>query len=160
MKQSLKTWLAFWITSWIITTLGLMIWLSVGTNLKIAVIGGILTIAIADAFSDALWIHISQESDHKNNARDVWESTIATFVAKFLVAITFIIPVLAFSSLVTATIVSAVWGLLLLWRLSRYIARSQKEKPFHVIREHVGIAIVVIVITYFVGVFISNTFGG
>jgi len=86
-----------------------MVGLSFGTNLKIAVIGGILTIAIADAFSDALGIHISQESDKKNKAREIRESTIATFVAKFLVAMTFVIPVLVFSNLVTATIVSAIW---------------------------------------------------
>jgi len=82
--------------------------------MKIAVIGGILTIAIADACSDALGIHISQESDNKNKTKSIWEATIATFVAKFLVAITFIVPVIVFSSLLTATIVSVIRGLFLL----------------------------------------------
>lgn len=160
MKQSLKTWLAFWITSWIITTLGLMVWLSFWTHLKIAVIGGILTIAIADACSDALWIHISQESDKKNRPREIRESTIATFVAKFFVALSFAIPVLVLKDLFTATIISVIWWLFLLGFLSRRIAKNQKANPWHVIREHVGIAVVVIIITYFVWIFISNTFGG
>lgn len=159
MKQSLKTWLAFWITSWIITTLGLMVWLSFGTHLKIAVIGWILTIAIADAFSDALGVHISEESDKKNKQKEVRESTFATFVAKFFVAMTFTIPVLTFDSLLTATIVSAIWGLLLLSLLSWYLAKRQDKSVLHGIFEHVGIAVIVIVITYFVGIFISNTFG-
>lgn len=158
MKQSLKTWLAFGITSWIITTLGLMVWLSFWTNLKIAVIGGILTIAVADAFSDALGIHVSQESDKKNKKKEIWESTASTFVAKFLVAITFIVPVLIFSSLLTATIVSSIWWLGLLSMLSRYIAEKQKENPLHVIWEHISIAMLVIVITYFVGIFVANQF--
>ncbi len=160
MKQSFKTWLAFWTTSWIITTLGLMVWLSFGTHMKIAVIGGILTIAIADAFSDALWVHISEESDKKNKTKEIRESTFATFIAKFLVALTFAIPVLIFESLVTSTIVSAVWGLLLLSILSWYIAKRQKENIWYGIFEHVWIAGIVIIVTYFVGIFISNTFGG
>ena len=160
MKQSLKTWLAFWTTSWIITMLGLMVWLSFGTHLKIAVIGGILTIAIADAFSDALGVHISEESDKKNKTKEIRESTFATFIAKFLVAMTFAIPVLMFESLLTATIVSAIRGLLLLSILSWYIAKRQKKSPLHGIFEHVGIAVIVIIVTYFVGIFISDTFGG
>ena len=79
---------------------------------------GILTIAIADAFSDALGVHISEESDKKNKTKEIRESTFATFIAKFLVAMTFAIPVLMFESLLTATIVSAIRGLLLLSILS------------------------------------------
>ena len=159
MKQSFKTWLAFWTTSWIITTLGLMIWLSFWTHMKIAVIGGILTITIADAFSDALGVYIFKESDRNNKVKEIRKSTFATFVAKFLVAMTFAIPVLMFESLLTATIVSAIWWLLLLSILSWYIAKRQKKNPLRSIVEHVWIAIIVIIVTYFVGVFISNTFG-
>ena len=77
--------------------------------MKIAVIGGILTITIADAFSDALGVYIFKESDRNNKVKEIRKSTFATFVAKFLVAMTFAIPVLMFESLLTATIVSAIW---------------------------------------------------
>ena len=40
-----------------------MIGLYSGTNPRGVVIGGILTIAIADSLSDALGIHISEEAD-------------------------------------------------------------------------------------------------
>ena len=60
MEHSLKVGFSFGITSGIITTLGLMVGLNSSTNSKVAVIGGILIIAIADAFSDALGIHISR----------------------------------------------------------------------------------------------------
>ena len=56
MKESLKTGITFGLTSGVITTLGLMVGLHSGTGSRIAVIGGILTIAVADAFSDALGI--------------------------------------------------------------------------------------------------------
>ena len=54
MKDSLRTGISFGLTSAVITTLGLMVGLHSGTGSKLVVLGGILTIAIADAFSDAL----------------------------------------------------------------------------------------------------------
>jgi len=55
--------MSFGLTSGIITTLGLIVGLHSGTHSKLAVIGGILTIAMADALSDALGIHVSEESE-------------------------------------------------------------------------------------------------
>ena len=65
MIESIKTGITFGITSGAITTLGLMIGLYSGTNSRGVVIGGILTIAIADSLSDALGIHISEEAHHR-----------------------------------------------------------------------------------------------
>ncbi len=59
LKHSLKIGFSFGLASGIITTLGLIVGLHSGTHSKKVVIGGILTIAIADAFSDALGIHLS-----------------------------------------------------------------------------------------------------
>jgi VIT1/CCC1 family predicted Fe2+/Mn2+ transporter len=84
MKHSLKTGFSFGLTSGIITTLGLMVGLHSGTHSKLVVVGGILTIAIADAFSDALGIHISEESENKHTKKEIWESTISTFLSKFV----------------------------------------------------------------------------
>ncbi|MCK4576598.1 hypothetical protein KAU34_09345 [candidate division WOR-3 bacterium] len=148
---------SFGITSGIITTLGLIVGLHSGTHSKIAVIGGILTIAIADAFSDALGIHISEESENRHTAKEIWLSTISTLLSKFIFAMTFIIPVLLFN-LTTAIIVSIVWGLLILGLFSFYLAREQKTKAWKVIVEHELIAIVVIVLTHFVGYWISSLF--
>lgn len=150
--------ISFGLTSGIITTLGMIVGLNSGTHSRLAVIGGVLVIAIADAFSDALGIHISEESSNLHTEREVWESTIATFMAKFIFALTFVVPVLIFN-LTTATIVSIVWGLFLLGAISYRIARSQKKSPWHVIGEHWGIMIVVIIITHYVGHGISAIFG-
>jgi len=157
MRHSLKTGLSFGLTSGIITTLGLMVGLHSGTHSKLVVIGGILTIAIADAFSDALGIHVSEESENRHTTKEIWESTICTFVAKFIFAITFIVPVLLFP-LATAIMVSVVWGLSMLAIFSFYIAKDQREKPWKVIGEHLLIAMVVIIITHYVGEWIGSTF--
>lgn len=109
MKHSIKTGFSFGLTSAIITTIGLMVGLHSGTGSRLVVIGGILIIAIADAFSDAVGIHISEESENKHITREIWESTISTFISKFVFALTFIIPILLFK-LSTAIIISVIWG--------------------------------------------------
>jgi len=158
MRHSLKTGLSFGLTSGTITTLGLMVGLHSGTHSRLIVIGGILTIAIADAFSDALGIHISEESENKHPEREIWESTIATFICKFLFASTFMVPLILFQ-LSTAVILGIIWGLSVLGVFSFLIAKEQKVKPWKVIFEHLGIAVIVIVITHFVGDWIYRTFG-
>ena len=113
MKGSLKKGFSFGLTSGIITTLGLMVGLYASTSSKMVVLGGILTIAVADSLSDALGIHMSEESDKNTTHKQVWESTFAAFFAKFIIALTFVVPVLLFE-LLTAVIVAVVWGFLLL----------------------------------------------
>lgn len=155
MKDSFRTGIVFGLTSGAITTLGLMVGLHSGTHSRLAVIGGILTIAIADAFSDSLGIHISKESENAYSNRQVWAATIGTFLSKFLFALTFLIPLLFFE-LPTAIMISLIWGLTVLAVLSYIIAKAQQEKPWKVVFEHLAIAVLVVIITHMAGVWISN----
>ena len=148
---------SFGLTSGIITTLGLMVGLYSGTHSKLVVIGGILTIAIADAFSDALGIHVSEESENKHTTREIWESTFATFLSKLVFALMFIIPILLFQ-LTAAIIISVIWGLSVLGIFSFYLAKKQKLKPWKVITEHLVITLVVIFLAHYIGKWISATF--
>lgn len=158
MKESLKTGFCFGLTSGIITTLGLMVGLNSGTGSKLAVIGGILTIAVADAFSDALGIHISEEAENVHSTREVWEATVFTFASKFLVASTFIVPVLLFD-LTFAVVLSLVWGFFVLGVLSIFLARDQEKDAWKVVAEHLLILAVVVIATDLVGGWIGATFG-
>ena len=150
MKDSLRTGVTFGLTSAVITTLGLMVGLQSGTHSKIVVLAGILTIAIADAFSDALGIHVSEEAENKHTAKQIWAATISTFLAKFLFAMTFVLPVILFT-LSTAIVVSLIWGLSILSLLSYIIAKTQNEPPWKIVAEHLLISIVVIGLTHWVG---------
>jgi vacuolar iron transporter family protein len=154
-KCSIMKGFGFGLASGVITTLGLMVGLNSSTHSYKVVVGGILVIAIADAFSDALGIHISEEAENKHTTKEIWEATIGTFVSKFIFSAMFIIPVLFFS-LKVAIIVSIVWGLFLIGLFSFYMARQQKTKHYEVIGEHLGIAILVIIITHYVGVWVSS----
>lgn len=156
MKHSLKTGFSFGLTSGIITTLGLISGFhSIQSNL--IVIGGILTIAIADAFSDALGIHISEESEIRHNPKEIWLATLSTFISKFLFSSSFLIPVI-FLPLDYAFVISIIWGILLILIFSYILARQQKENPVKVMGEHILIVIIVIVLTHIIGDFIAGKF--
>jgi len=157
MRESFKTGVSFGLTSGIITTLGLIVGLHSGTHSKPIVIGGILTIAIADAFLDALGIHVSEESENRHSPREIWESMLATFVAKFLVAATFVAPILLWP-FPQAIVASVGWGLALLVVFNYFLARLQGVGPWVVILEHMVIALLVITVTHFVGDRIGSTF--
>ncbi len=158
MKTSWKTGFSFGLTSGVITTLGLMVGLHSGTHSRAIVIGGILTIAIADAMSDALGIHVSEESKNSSPTRDIWEATLATFMAKFVIAVTFVVPV-AVGPLDQAIVISIVWGLFLLTVLSFFVARAQAIAPWKVIGEHLLIALCVVAMTHVVGDWVNGFVG-
>lgn len=155
MKQETKLGLSFGITSGIITTMGLIVGIDAARASLSAILGAIVTIAIADAFSDALGMHVSQESIVANTANRVWKSTMTTFLAKFFVALSFALPLLVFK-INTAVIVDVIWGLSLLIVISCYLARVRKESLLYAVGEHLAIAIAVIILTRVVGGYIGS----
>jgi len=156
-KHPIKVGLSFGLTSGIITTLGLIIGLYAGTDSKLAILGGIFTIAVADAFSDALGIHVSEESENKHTPKQIWIATLTTWISKFVFALSFAIPVIILPNL-TAIVISSIWSITLLGIFSFVIAKTEKEKPWKVISEHLFIAILVIVITFFTGKAVASIF--
>ena len=158
MKTAWKTGISFGLTSGVITTLGLMVGLHSGTHSRAIVIAGILTIAIADAMSDALGIHVSEESKNSGSTRQIWEATLATFAAKFLVSVTFVVPVII-TQLDQAIVISVMWGLFLLTVLSFFVARAQGIAPWKVIGEHLFIALCVVTMTHLTGDWVNKMVG-
>ena len=150
MKLSFKKGLSFGLTSAVITTLGLITGLDSSTGSRLVIISGILTIAVADAFSDALGMHILVESENHHSPREIWEATLATFSSKLIFALSFLIPFLLFD-VQSAFWISVAWGLMVLVYVSYRLAQSQKLKTGHVIREHLVIAVVVLVLGHYSG---------
>lgn len=154
----MRTGLFFGATSGVITTLGLITGLNAGTQSITAVLGGILVIAVADSMSDALGIHLAEEADPQTNHEHVWQATITTFLAKFVFALSFAVPLLLLP-LGPAVMASICWGMLVIIVLSYLLARSQNQSPWLIIIEHTGIAMLVVVLSHFIGVWVANTFG-
>lgn len=157
IKSSWLTGISFGLTSGVITTLGLLIGLATSTNSKMVVLGGIFTIAIADALSDALGMHISQESSVGATTKSVWEATISTALTKFIIALTFAVPVFIVP-LRPATLICVIWGILLVTMLSYRMARSKNVNSSGMIAEHVSITLLVVFLTYLVGYFVDRVF--
>ena len=153
-----RTGLFFGATSGVITTIGLIVGLNSGTGSITAVLGGILIIAVADAMSDALGIHLAEEANPDTDHAHVWAATIMTFLTKFIFSISFAVPLLLLP-LSQAVIASVIWGLLVIVVLSYFLAKSQDEPPLYIIGEHVGIAVLVLVFSHYIGVWVAATFG-
>jgi len=157
IKQTIKTGISFGLTSGIITTLGVMSGLNAGTHSRAVVIGGILTIAIADAVSDAFGIHVSEESDPALDSGDVWESTIATFIAKFIIVGTFMVPILIFP-LEIALYINFLYGMYVLLGYTVYLAIRMGRNPAIMGVKHLAIAFFIIITTNLVGKWIVVVF--
>jgi vacuolar iron transporter family protein len=150
MKESWKVGLSFGLTSGVITTLGLITGLYSGTNSKSVVISGILIIALADSLSDALGIHVAEESRRKKNLKQIWTATFSTFLFKLIFALSFAVPFI-FLSMKPAIILGFFWGAFLLTFISFNLAKERKSSPYKAIFEHLSIAIAVIILTYLIG---------
>jgi len=134
-----------------------MVGLYSSTNSKPIVIGGILTIALADALSDSIGMHTAVESQNRHTKKEIWEATYATFVCKFIFSSFFIIPALLFS-LEKAVIISIIISIYFIFANSLFLARKQKISPVKVIIEHISLTLLVIVASYLIGTWISITF--
>jgi len=156
-NKGARTGIFFGATSGVITTIGLITGLNAGTKSLVAVLGGILVVAVADAMSDALGIHIAQEADPDSTEEHIWAATIWTFVTKLVVALSFAVPLL-WLPLQTAVAVAVGWGLLVITLLSVYLARMQRIPALPIVTEHLGIAIVVVAISHYIGVWVSSAF--
>jgi VIT1/CCC1 family predicted Fe2+/Mn2+ transporter len=156
------TGISFGLTSAVITTLGMIVGLNTATSSKLAVVAGIIIMAIADGLSDAMGLHLVEEAEMekgmaKHNQKEIWLTTIFTFLSVSGFSLTFVIPILIFS-LKTAILIAILWGMLLLIALNFYIAKTKRENPIKPICEHILLALFVIIISYFVGSLIRRWF--
>lgn len=148
---------AFGISGGVLTTLGVMIGLLSATSSKIAVIGGIVSVAIADSLSDSISMYTSKKTERGTTQKNAISCALNVFIGKFVFTLTFIIPFLLFS-FKTAIIVNLLWGLLLIIFVNLLIAIIQEENKLKTITKNTFIAILVVIISYFVGQLISLIF--
>jgi VIT1/CCC1 family predicted Fe2+/Mn2+ transporter len=147
---------SFGATSAVVTSLALIVGLSKNVNPKLAIIGSLLVIAVADNISDSLGIHVYQESQLLNY-KFIRASTFFNFLTRFLVMLIFILLV-AFLPMGYAVIFSIAYGISLLAILSYLIAKEQKVNPYLAILQHVAIAVLVVIVSNFLGEWIMDIF--
>jgi vacuolar iron transporter family protein len=147
---------SFGATSAIITNLALITALDASSSGKTSIIGGLLVIALADNISDALGIHIHQETECAN-ASEVWFSTFTNFAARLVISAVFIILVLLFP-LSTAIIFSLVYGIAVLAGVSIIVAREKGRNPWLLSVEHIAVATVVVIASRSLGSWMVRRF--
>ncbi|MFA4934906.1 MAG: hypothetical protein WC568_03625 [Candidatus Methanoperedens sp.] len=153
------TGVSFGVTSGVITALGMIVGIHEATSSKLAVFASIVVMAIADGMADAAGFHIVEEAEfengkNKHTSREVWTTTLFTFLAVCGFILTFAIPILILE-LKTAIFVDIAWGFLLLILLNYYIAKFKKEDPVKLIFWHVLLAVFVVIISYITGYLIA-----
>jgi VIT1/CCC1 family predicted Fe2+/Mn2+ transporter len=158
--HQLITGISFGLTSGVITAIGMIVGLNSATSSKLAVVAGIIIMAIANGLGDAAGLHMTEESEVENGLgkhthQEVWLTTFFTFISIAGVILTFSIPVLIFP-LKTAVFISIGWGIVLLIILNIYTARIKKESVIKLIVEHFVLAVFIIIASWWVGDFIAR----
>lgn len=145
-------------TAAIITNVSLIVGLgSAGTN-KGPILGGLLTLALADNISDSLGIHMYKEAEG-GGARLSWQATALNFLARLLVSSSFISIVLLFS-VARAIPIAIGWGLLLVVVMSYWVTIGGRPGRGLIaeIVKHLAVAVAVIAASRFVGMLIAAHF--
>jgi len=154
--KSEKRGFGFGVNSGVITVLGVIMGLYSSTASMIVIISAILSVAIADSFSDALGIHVSEESVTKNHEH-AWSAALYTFLSKLLITLSFLLPFILLQ-IDLAVLVSIIYGLSITIVYNYYLALTNKVKPYLKIIEHLSVSLIVLAATYYVGHLISLFF--
>jgi succinate dehydrogenase/fumarate reductase cytochrome b subunit len=151
------SWISFGGTAAIVTSMGLILGLDAAASSRQSITGVLLIVALADNLSDSLSVHVYQEAEQLES-REAFRSTLANFVTRLLVALSFVVLVIALPrhALVAVTLA---WGFFLLALLTFRIARARGARVGKEIAKHVVIAAIVIVTSRWLGTWIAGSFG-
>src|SRR5512136_2176725 len=97
-------------TAAIVTSVALIFGLDAATATKSTIVSGLLIVALADNLTDALSMHIYQESERQLPTREAFVATVSNFVARLLLSMTFVLLVVVLPT-AAAVVASAAWGL-------------------------------------------------
>jgi VIT1/CCC1 family predicted Fe2+/Mn2+ transporter len=136
-------------TAAVVTSTALISGLSAADATKPVIISALLIAALADNLTDALSIHIFQESAQLDQ-KDAFTGTITNFLTRLLLCISFVLLVGLFP-FAHATKAAVVWGMLLLATLTYLVARERKVKPLPEVLKHLAVAVAVITVSIMIG---------
>ena len=145
-------------TAAVVTNMALIIGLYAADATQSAIVSSLLIVALADNLTDSLSIHIYQESE-RLEPREAFRVTIANFFARLVISLMFVVFVLLFP-IGVATVMSLLWGALLLILISIAIARDRGVSPLSEIAKHTTAALVVVLASQAVGAWVPRLLHG
>ncbi|VVB50840.1 Uncharacterised protein [uncultured archaeon] len=147
---------SFGATSAITTSLAVISGMDELSSPKMTIIGALLVIAVADNISDSLGIHVYRESE-TNGKHNSKFNAITNFITRLTITLLFALIILIVP-LKYAIILSVILGLTVLSVLSYLIAAYKKTNPYTAILHHVGVAVIVMATSHFIGQAIAGVF--
>jgi VIT1/CCC1 family predicted Fe2+/Mn2+ transporter len=144
-------------TAAIVTSTALIAGLSAADTTKPVIVSALLIAALADNLTDALSVHIFQESEHLDR-KEAFTGTVTNFATRLLLCISFVSLVVFFPRTHAAEI-AIVWGALLLAILTYLVARERRLNPLLEAAKHLGVASTVIVVSMLIGHWIRRALG-
>ena len=137
--------ISFGVTAAVVTSMALISGLSAADATKTIIVSALLIAAFADNLTDALSIHIFQESEQIDQ-KNAFNGTITNFVTRLLLSISFVLLVGLFPLEYVAK-GAIVWGMLLLVILTYLVARERKVKPMLEVVKYLLVASAVIIVS-------------
>jgi len=159
MQKAVQRGLGFGLTSAIITVLGVMVGVHAGTDLKHAVIGAVIVVAVADSLSDALGVLLTEKSVPGNTLKEAVVSSLCTFLVKIWLGFTFLLPLWLIPDLHLAIGICLAYGMIVLGFYTYLVAKRKKGNPVKDIAVHILLAIVVITLSNLLGNWAQAKFG-
>lgn len=141
-------------TSAIVTSMGLIVGLGAAGARSATIVSGLLIAGLADNITDSLSIHMYQEAE-KLEERSAFRATLSNFVARVMVALSFVAIVLEFPA-EHARIAALMWGCVLLILITFFLARERAVRPLPEVIKHLGVAILVIAASRIIGAGIGH----
>ena len=141
---------SFGISSAVLTTLGMVVGLNAATASRLAVIAGIVAVAVADSLSDSMGIYTSQRVEGGTTGAGALMAAVNTFLGKFIFTLSFILP-FVFLSFSHAMCASIIWGAILLGLVSIQIAFIQEESIAWTILKNEIVAASIILTSFLAG---------
>ena len=157
-RQSVRTSrISYGGTAAVVTSTALVSGLGAANATTSVIVSALLVAALADNLTDALSIHIFQESEQLDQ-REAFTGTVTNFFARFLLCASFAILVGLFPQAVAARAAIA-WGAVLLAALTYLVARERRVNPWLEIVKHLIVASAVILASTAIGHWVSAVFG-
>ena len=136
-------------TAAVVTSTALVSGLSAADTTKPIVVSALLIAAFADNLTDALSVHVFQESEQLDK-REAFTGTVTNFLARLLLCISFV-PLVVLLPLAHVVEGAVAWGASLLAVLTYLVARERKVNPAPEVAKHLLVASAVIVASILIG---------
>ena len=159
LMDDLRQGFFFGLNSGIITTCGLITGL-VQTNInhKILIIS-VLSLAISDSFSESYGLYLSKKAENVEDlTRGPIYSLVALFLTKFVIVISFLLPLLFTKSLKVFKNMSWVvaWSVIVLFIVDYNLSKMRNENIWEYILPHGVVLFVVMFTTKYFGNILQN----